>query len=61
VPLTTFRPGLPAYPKVSDLVQEATDKILLGQTPDKVLDWYAEQLVQIVGEDNVEYLPPFKK
>ena len=57
VPLTTFRPGLPAYPKISDIVQEATEKILLGETPEKVLDWYASQVTRVVGADNVEELP----
>jgi multiple sugar transport system substrate-binding protein len=57
VPLTTFRPGLPAYPKVSDLVQEATDKILLGEDPEDVLEWYAKALTALVGADNVIELP----
>jgi len=57
VPLTTVRPGLTEYPKISDLVQEATDKILLGESPEEVLDWYAENLVKIVGPENVIELP----
>ena len=57
VPETTVRPGLTAYPKVSDLVQEATDKILLGESSEEVLDWYASHLARVVGSDNVEELP----
>jgi multiple sugar transport system substrate-binding protein len=52
VPLTTFRPGLPAYPKISDVVQEATEKILLGESPEDVLDWYATKVIGIVGIQN---------
>jgi len=57
VPLTTVRPGLTEYPKVSDLVQEATEKILLGEKPGDVLDWYAKALKQLVGAENVIELP----
>jgi len=57
VPLTTVRPGLTEYPKVSDLVQETTDRILLGESPEEVLDWYATSLARVVGSDNVIELP----
>jgi maltose-binding protein MalE len=55
--LTTVRPGLPEYPKVSDLVQEATEKILLGEKPEDVLEWYAGTLAAMVGAENVIELP----
>jgi multiple sugar transport system substrate-binding protein len=57
VPLTTFRPGLFEYPKISDAVQEATEKILLGESPEAVLDWYAQEVTRIVGADKVVELP----
>lgn len=53
VPLTTFRPPLPEYPKVSEAIQEATENILLGQPVDKVLEQYAAEVTRIVGEDKV--------
>jgi len=53
VPLTTFRPPLPEYPKVSEAIQEATENILLGQSVDDVLKKYAADVTRIVGEDNV--------
>ncbi len=57
LPYTTFRPGLPEYMKVSELVQKATEKILRGEKPEDVLEWYKSELTRIVGPDKVEELP----
>ena len=57
LPHTTFRPGLPEYMKVSELVQKATEKILRGERPEDVMEWYRSELIKIVGEENVEELP----
>jgi len=54
VPITTFRPPLPIYPRVSVAVQEATENILLEMTPEEALERYAETVTRIVGADNVE-------
>lgn len=56
-PLATFRPGLPAYPQISDLIQEATDRILLGEPPQAVLDWYARQVTKRVKRHNTIVKP----
>lgn len=53
VPLTTFRPGLPAYPEISKAIQQATDRILAGETPEKVVEWFAGEVKRIVGADRV--------
>ncbi|MFQ5872322.1 MAG: extracellular solute-binding protein [Dehalococcoidia bacterium] len=52
VDFTTFRPGLPEYPEISDAVQEATEKIMLGDSPAEVADWYAGRVEEIVGAEN---------
>jgi multiple sugar transport system substrate-binding protein len=52
VDFTTFRPGLPEYPEISDAVQEATEKILLGESPEDVADFYASKVEEIVGAEN---------
>lgn len=57
VPHTTFRPGLPEYMKVSELVQKATELILRGKKPREVLEWYATELKKIVGADKVIEYP----
>jgi len=54
VPLTTFRPPLPAYPKVSEAVQTATENILLGKSPEEAMDAFAKDVTRAVGAENVE-------
>ncbi len=53
VPLTTFRPPVPEYPKVSEAIQSATETILLGGSVDDALAQYQDDVIRIVGEDNV--------
>jgi len=56
VPLTTFRPPLPEYVKVSEAVQTATENILIGKSPEEVLDAYAKEVTEYVGAENTEEL-----
>jgi len=53
LPLTTFRPPLEVYPKVSEAVQTATENILLGKSPEEALDIFAKDVARAVGADNV--------
>ena len=50
LPFTTFRPSHPDYPKYSSLIQQATDRILNGEDPDSVLNWFAEQVKRITDD-----------
>ena len=62
VEFTDFRDALPAYPKVSLIIQKVTEMILRGQikTADEALDTYCRLLKETVGADKViEY--PVKK
>ncbi len=52
VDFTTFRPGLTDYPEISEAVQEATERILLGDSPEDVADFYAGRVEEIVGAEN---------
>jgi len=54
LPMTTFRPPLPDYIKVSEAVQTATENILLGMSPQEALDAYAEEVIGYVGAENTE-------
>ena len=54
VPLTTFRPPLPEYVKVSEAVQTATENILLGKTPEEALEAFAKEVTEYVGAENTE-------
>jgi len=44
LPVTTFRPGLPVYPRVSELVQQMTEETIQGQPVDSVLAEYRRRL-----------------
>ena len=53
LPLTTIRPLLPAYNKVSEQIQLMTERIVSGEmTPQKAMDAYAKAVTEIVGADN---------
>ncbi len=56
---TTFRPPVPAYPKVSKIIQEITGQILDGtiKTASQALNEYYQMLKNTVGAQNVEVLP----
>lgn len=53
LPITIYRPGLAAYPEVSLALQEATAQVVGGTPVDEALAAYAEDVADIVGEENV--------
>lgn len=54
LPITTVRPQLPAYPKVSDLAQLMTERVVSGQmTPTQAMHAYTTSLENLVGAENV--------
>jgi multiple sugar transport system substrate-binding protein len=58
LPLTTVRPLLPEYPKVSAEVQLMTERIVSGEmSPEEAMQAYDEAVTEIVGEDNVIRIP----
>jgi len=59
LPLTTVRPMLPAYPKVSQAAQLATERVVSGEmTPERAMEAYAKEVTDLVGPDNVLDLMP---
>ncbi|HLM96272.1 MAG TPA: hypothetical protein VK283_08140, partial [Acidimicrobiales bacterium] len=55
LPYTTFRPNLPAYVQVSNVIQQLTGEISMRSiTPGQAATAYASQVSQIVGSGNVE-------
>ncbi len=55
LPYTTFRPNLPAYVQVSNVIQQLTGEISTGSlTPSQAASTYASEVTQIVGSGNVE-------
>ncbi|MGC9530633.1 MAG: extracellular solute-binding protein [Candidatus Bipolaricaulaceae bacterium] len=58
LPLTTVRPMLPGYPKISYEAQFMTEKVVAGQTsPIQAMIEYSEKLAEIVGPESVIELP----
>lgn len=58
LPYQSFRPGHPDYARVSEQIQIATERILLGEaTGPEAMALFAEAVTEIVGEDNVKRLP----
>lgn len=58
LPYQSFRPGNPDYPRVSEQIQIATERILLGEaTAAEAMALFAEAVEGIVGADNVKRLP----
>jgi maltose-binding protein MalE len=57
LPYTTFRPNLPDYVLVSNVIQQLTGEISTRSiTPSQAATTYASQVTQIVGSGNVERL-----
>lgn len=53
LPLTTIRPQLPLYTKVSEQIQLMTERVVSGEmTPQQALDAYAKAVTDLVGKDN---------
>ncbi len=44
LPVTVFRPGLPLYPRVSERLQQAVERVIGGQDPQTSLKEYARQI-----------------
>ncbi len=58
LPLTTVRPMLPDYAKVSYEAQLMTERVVSGEmSPEEAMEAYAEAVTDIVGEDNVIVIP----
>ncbi len=58
LPLTTVRPMLPDYPKVSYEAQLMTERVVSGEmSPEEAMQAYAEDVTDIVGADNVINIP----
>ncbi|UED83306.1 extracellular solute-binding protein [Streptomyces profundus] len=53
LPLTSYRPALDVYPRVSVLLQEATAAVVGGTAPDQAAADYQESLEGIVDGDDV--------
>ncbi|MEO3825660.1 extracellular solute-binding protein [Actinomadura sp. B10D3] len=49
LPVTSYRPGLAAYPQVSTALQEATAAVVSGKSPDQAAAEYTRKLEGIVG------------
>ncbi|MCF7890578.1 extracellular solute-binding protein [Candidatus Bipolaricaulota bacterium] len=56
-PVSTYRPGLEEYPKVSVEVQLLTEEVVTGTAPKKAMENYSKELAKIVGEDKVANKP----
>jgi len=53
LPLTTIRPQLPLYSKVSEQIQLMTERVVSGEmTPQQAMEAYAKAVTEIVGADN---------
>jgi multiple sugar transport system substrate-binding protein len=58
LPYQSFRPGHPDYARVSEQIQIATERILLGEaSAEEAMTMFAEAVEGIVGADNVKRLP----
>ncbi|WP_326691524.1 extracellular solute-binding protein [Streptomyces sp. NBC_01795] len=49
MPVTTFRPGLAAYPEISLALQEATAQVVAGKNPDHTAAAYRKELQEVLG------------
>lgn len=55
LPYQSFRPAHPDYSRVSEQIQIATERIMLGEaTAEEAMALFAEAVEGIVGEDNVK-------
>jgi multiple sugar transport system substrate-binding protein len=58
LPLTTIRPQLPEYNRVSEQVQIMTERLVSGEmTPEEAMAAYDEAVTELVGEENVIRIP----
>ncbi len=54
LPHTYFRPSAAVYPQVSIAIQNATQEIVAGKSPDQAASDYQHALEKIVGADHVQ-------
>ena len=54
VSFTQFRPGFPAYPKISVEIDRAMQNVMQGQSASDALATYSQSVTNIAGADNVE-------
>ena len=54
VAFTQFRPGFPAYPKVSNQLDLAMENVMSGTSPKDAMSYYASAVQGIAGTANVE-------
>ena len=58
LPLTTVRPMLPDYPKISTEAQLMTERVVSGEmSPEEAMQAYADAVTEIAGADNVITIP----
>ena len=57
VAFTQFRPGFPAYPKISTQIDSAMQKVMQGQSASDAMSAYAQSVTSIAGAGNVETHP----
>ncbi|NWG76171.1 MAG: extracellular solute-binding protein, partial [Rubrivivax sp.] len=58
LPLTTVRPMLPEYPKISYEAQLMTERVVSGEmSPEEAMQAYDEAVTEIAGEENVIRIP----
>jgi len=57
VAFTQFRPGFPAYPKISLQIDSAMQHVMSGQSPSSAMTTYSQAVAGIAGSSNVEQRP----
>ena len=54
VAFSQFRPGFPAYPKISVQIDQAMQSVMQGKSPAEAMAAYAQAVTSIVGASNTE-------
>jgi multiple sugar transport system substrate-binding protein len=54
VGVTQFRPGFPAYPKISVEIDRAMQNVMQGQSSSEAMATFSQSVKNIAGADNVE-------
>lgn len=57
VAFSQFRPGFPAYPKISVQIDSAMQSVMQGKSPADAMAAYAQAVIAIVGQANTETQP----
>jgi len=53
---TQFRPGYPAYPRISNEIDSAMQSVMEGTSPQAAMSTYAQKVTSIAGASSVEKL-----